>query len=332
MGWNLTFWTLDFAGIHKVNLTAMEEMKQGRWKRRHFLGIGLLGVGASMVACRSAGSPGKLLFLTDVHARKDKGAPEALAQAAAEINRLRPDLILGGGDFIHGGFDGDPEVSRERFRVFREFADQLEAPAEWMIGNHDYARAVDDSGRVLKGDPRNLFREVMNIDRTYRAFDFGAYRFVLLDPVEVVGGDLRYRGWVGAAQLKWLKEEIANQPADRPFVLCSHIPLRTTFMQAIESATAALPENLVVGNANEVLACFEGCRLELVLQGHLHVDESIRWNGTTFVMGGAVCGKWWQGANRGTEEGFGLFSGEPLAGSYRYIDYQWTPPTLEAGA
>lgn len=303
----------------------MQHTKQCEWKRRHFLGMGLLGLSGIMVGCGSAASSKKLLFLTDVHARKELQAPQALAQAAEMINRLRPDLIIGGGDLIHGGFDADLEVSRERFRIFRGFADQLDAPAEWMIGNHDYARAMDDSGRVLPGDPRKLFREVLAIERTYRAFDFGVYRFLILDPVEVVGGDLRYRGWVGDEQLQWLKEEIGQQPRDRPFVLCSHIPLRTTFMQVIESSTAALPENLVVGNANEVLACFEGRRLEWVLQGHLHVDETIRWNQTTFLMGGAVCGKWWQGPNRGTEEGFAFLSGDDLTGKYRYIDYQWAP-------
>jgi hypothetical protein len=63
--------------------------------------------------------------------------------------------------------------------------------------------------------------------------------------------------------------------------------------------------------------------LILVLQGHLHVNEMIRWQNTAFVTGGAVCGKWWRGVWYGTEEGFYDIT---LTGNHvecSYIDYGW---------
>jgi len=72
------------------------------------------------------------------------------------------------------------------------------------------------------------------------------------------------------------------------------------FFQTKDGPEAALPANLVVGNANEVLALSAQHRLVLVLQGHLHVNESLRWNELTFLTGGAVSDAWWKGDNWGT--------------------------------
>ncbi|MGD2031767.1 MAG: calcineurin-like phosphoesterase C-terminal domain-containing protein, partial [Gammaproteobacteria bacterium] len=68
---------------------------------------------------------------------------------------------------------------------------------------------------------------------------------------------------------------------------------------------------------------FESHNLLLVLQGHLHVSELIRWGGTTFVTGGAVSGKWWRGSWHGTPEGFTVLTlrGERI--DWEYVTYGW---------
>lgn len=87
------------------------------------------------------------------------------------------------------------------------------------------------------------------------------------------------------------------------------------FVQFRMSPTTPLPESLVVGNANEVLKLFAEHKLLMVLQGHLHVNEHIAWNDMDFILGGAVCGGWWDGDNLGTGPGFGLVEiGPPQAG------------------
>lgn len=275
--------------------------------------------------CAPGGASGlRILFLTDFHAREDLGAPEALERLAAQVNRIRPDLILGGGDCIHDGFGGPREQTRRRFEIFRAFAGRLRAPARWVIGNHDFAGAVDASGAVRPGDPTALFREALEVERCHDAFDVRGIRFILLQSVEVLGGKRGYRGYIDAEQQAWLKEVLTDTPTSQPLVVVSHIPFRTTVVQARQGSTEPLPGNLVVENAREVLALFAGRRLELVLQGHLHTDEQIRYNQTAFIMGGAVSGAWWKGDNRGTEEGFGDLRFQPGPGwSYRYLDYGW---------
>jgi len=79
----------------------------------------------------------------------------------------------------------------------------------------------------------------------------------------------------------------------------------------------------VVVNNREVLARFEGHNLILVLQGHLHVNEMLRWRNTTFLTGGAVCGKWWRGVWHGTDAGFGVLKLRGDHVDWEYIDYGW---------
>jgi 3',5'-cyclic-AMP phosphodiesterase len=60
-----------------------------------------------------------------------------------------------------------------------------------------------------------------------------------------------------------------------------------------------------------------------VLQGHLHVNELLRWKGTTFITGGAICGQWWRGPRLGTPEGFGVLTLHPDRVEWEYLTYGW---------
>ena len=296
--------------------------------RRDFLRTaGVSVAGGLMAGCLRGGDgtePLRLVFFTDVHARPGDGIVEALEHAAAAINRLKPDLVIGGGDFIHGGMSLGADEARPRFGMFRAFREQIEARTELILGNHDLvarppAAAVAEAG---DWDPRAPARSELGLASTWRSLELRGIRFLLLDVVELRAEG--YRGFVPADQMAWLESELAETPADQPIVLVSHIPLRSTFKQMTESPVAPLPPNLVVENGNEVLKLFEGRSLRLVLQGHLHFDETIRVNRTTFLVGGAVCGGWWKGSNLGTPEGFAEVRWESVDPLSEYMTYGWS--------
>jgi 3',5'-cyclic AMP phosphodiesterase CpdA len=307
-------------------MTDPNHPRPAHFGRRKFLVGGAAALAACAVPTRQihaeAGAPAlpplRILFFTDVHAMSEKGAPEKMAATASRIANETCDVIIGGGDYLHGGFGSTRDNMDERLTIFRNFLTSLNRPLRPMIGNHDLIGAMPGDGSPPAPDPRAPIMELLGIERPYYSFEAGGYRFFVVDSVEVAGGKLRYRGWVGEEQMAWLRETLEKTPADQPLVLCSHIPLRTTFIQDREGPTAALPANLVVGNANEVLALFSAHRLVLVLQGHLHTDEQIRWNGLEFVQGGAVSGAWWGGANHGTEPGYGMIELGPSPAGWRY--------------
>lgn len=270
--------------------------------------------------------PIRILFFTDVHAGLDDSTAEPLALAARVLNTLPADVTICGGDVIHRGYLLPEAECAPRFAQYRQFLEDLDHPVEHVIGNHDLAGAFPPEGEQPAADPRAIALRELQIPNGYRTFDRAGYRFIILDSVELLGGDLKYRGFIDPTQMQWLAEVVKDWPAEKPFVLVSHIPFRSTFLQATENPGAPLPENLVVANANEVLELFEDRNLPLVLQGHLHSNELINWSGRHFIMGGAICGAWWRGPNRQTDFGFGLISIADGQIHWDYRGFGWNAP------
>lgn len=298
--------------------------------RRRFFKIGVVTAASTCLGPRLFALPDdprhpalRLAFFSDVHARPEPFMEKALAQAASAINQLEPDLIIGGGDGIHGGFRMAAGAAGEHWDLYRSFLSQLKAPTCVAVGNHDLVGAEPEDGSAPAADARAEILELLGRQRSYFRLDHGGWTILVLDSVEILpeGG---YRGWVDAAQLQWIEASLATLPADAPILLVTHVPLRTTFAQHLGKTTDALEANHVVGNADAVLKCFTGRNLPLVLQGHLHVDECIQWNQTTYLMGGAVSGSWWRGPNLGTPYGFQSLSAEPAGiGERSYKPYTW---------
>lgn len=301
--------------------------------RRHFL----LASGAGAIAwslgwprratwAAAAAPPDslRLAFFTDIHTRVEWDTPEALRLAADRINAQRADLVLCGGDCITDGFQSSRASVEHRWRAYREnLHDRLQPPAVTAMGNHDIVGAMPEDGTEPEPDPRAAFREELGIDNIYRSFDAGGYHVILLDSVQVTRDELKYRGFIEETQLAWLRADVIRVNPDTPIVLLTHMPLLTGFYMATQGGEAPAPRNRVVVNNRDVLDIFSGHRLHLVLQGHLHVNEMLKWRGTTFITGGAVCGKWWRGSWYGTEEGFGVVTLRPDRVEWEYVDLGW---------
>ncbi len=291
------------------------------------LGAGVL----SMVACgnvswlaRDSQPTLRLVFYSDVHARTEWGTPEALALATQAINATKPDLVVACGDLITDGFQSSAATVAPRWDEYVKMHEGIEADMYPVLGNHDLVAAIPDDGTPPAEDPRAVFRERLGVERTYYSFVAGGYRFFVLDSIEVTGGELKYRGWIGEEQQAWLRSELSRLPRTTPIVAALHIPLLTAFYGATEGTTFAARPNRVVVNNREVLELFEEHNLVLVLQGHLHVSELIRWQGTTFITAGAISGKWWRGSWFGTPEGFNVVTLHGNWVDWEYVGYGWT--------
>lgn len=300
--------------------------------RRRFLGTVALGGAAwalgfprRLAWAVEGGDAGalKLVFFTDVHTRTEWNTPLALEKAVAAINARKPDLVIGGGDFITDGFQSSEETVEPRWEAYLKMHKAIEAAVHPVIGNHDLVAAIPDDGTPPAADPRAVFRRKLGFEQTYRSFDAAGYYFVLLDSIEVTGGDLQYEGRIGPGQMEWLKSDLADRPPETPIVLATHMPLLTPYFEATLGATTPAPRNRVIVNNVDVLGLFEGRNLVLVLQGHTHVNDMIRWRDTLFITGGAVCGQWWRGPWHGTEEGFGVVTLRGNQAEWEYVDYGW---------
>ncbi len=300
-------------------------------RRRFLQGVVASGLlPASPVLARSRwtvqGAPRgslRLVFHTDVHAGPADGIPAALLRAASAINAQKADLVLGGGDLISGGFTATPAAVAPHWDAYMAMHAAIAGEHHVVLGNHDLVAAAPQDGSPPAADPRQDFRRRLGVARTYRSVEALGYRFLLLDSLRVSRDEFGYHGWVSQEQQAWIRDELAGLPPETPLVLVAHMPLLTAFYGATEGATARAPANRAVVNSLEVLELFAGRNLVLVLQGHLHVAEHIRWRGTSFITGGAVCGGWWRGPYHGTVPGFNVLTLAPDHIAWDYVDYDW---------
>ncbi|MDP6832881.1 MAG: metallophosphoesterase [Alphaproteobacteria bacterium] len=308
-----------------------------KFTRRHLLRTvgagGALAAASTLAGCAawpiqgSSRGPLRLVFYTDVHARQDGGVPEALGRAAARINVQKPDLVLGGGDLVAGNFDSTAAEVAPMWDAYMAMHRAIRGEHHVAIGNHDLMGVLPRDGSAPVADPRLFYKQRLGVTDTYRAFDALGYHVMLLDPIWISGDKHQYHGRIAPPQLDWIEAELSRIPRSKPIVLVTHIPLLTAFLGAKEGMAVAAEPFMVVTNNREVLALFAQHNLALVLQGHLHVSEQVRWRGTNFITGGAICGKWWRGPYFGTAEGFTAITLHPDRVEWQYLDYGWHAST-----
>ncbi len=282
--------------------------------------------------------PLRLGFLTDCHAMAEKNAPAWLDRTAELMNSLKTDLIIGGGDFVHGGFSSSGKTMDQRWVIASAFLRKLKVRLEPLIGNHDFYEPLTPGGKIAAHDPRSRWKQHFKLPATYRSFQFHGYRFLMLDSIKVVGGENPYRGWIDRAQLDWLDHELKRIPINQPIILCSHIPFRSSLVDSFEAMVLNAPGRVRVLNADRVLEKLRHRPVIAILQGHIHRNERLILRGIPCITGGAVCGNWWEGENMGTYPGLGLLEiipwnaqkgKSPKEIAWSYFD---TPPPTSSAA
>jgi 3',5'-cyclic AMP phosphodiesterase CpdA len=290
------------------------------WSRRDFVtGLGaffasqiLLPKVLGGVELPSGLKPIRLGFLTDCHAMDEHDAPAWLDRTAELMNSLNPDLIIGGGDFVHGGFQSPGKEMEHRWVLADTFLKKLKTRLEPLIGNHDFYEPLLADKTPSPGDPRWRWRQHFGLEHTYRSFPWNGYRFLMLDSVKVVGGKEPYQGWIDEEQLAWLEHELATIPLNEPIILCTHIPFQTLVSGSLGGLVGPSPGRVSVLNANLVMEKLRNRPVAAILQGHVHMNERLELNGVPCITGGAVCGKWWQGPNMNTYPGVGVIEITPI--------------------
>ena len=252
-------------------------------------------------------TPGSLdfVFFTDTHIQPELDAAHGCAMAFQKIAALKPEFAIHGGDLVF-----DPlAVNRPRadllFDLYQKTEAQLNVPLYHAIGNHDVFGILTKSG-IQPDDPhyaKKMFEDRVGA-RTYSSFDRKGYHFIILDSIFPTE-DRQWEGRVDDAQLQWLAAGLKSVPAATPIVVISHVPLVTGFLGYSPKPEGRQKYNTYsVENSPDVIALFENHQVIAVLQGHLHVNETVHYKNCVFQTCGAVCGNWWHGSRMGFPEGF----------------------------
>jgi len=172
-------------------------------------------------------------------------ASGTLAKAVAAVNQLavQPDFIVFTGDLTHT--TPDAALRRARMTQFREIVDRLRVrDLRFMPGEHD---AALDNGEAF----RELFGE------THYTFDHKGVHFIVLDNVSDPTAS------VGAAQIAWLKADLATQRRDAQIVIFTHRPLFDLFPSW----------DWTTRDGAQVLEACTGHKHVTVFYGHIHQEH-----------------------------------------------------------
>jgi 3',5'-cyclic AMP phosphodiesterase CpdA len=305
--------------------------------RRHFLhasGLASAGWLGSLVAPRqqALGAPKKdswsFIHYTDVHVQPELRAEEGYRQAVKAMNAVRPKLAIAGGDLVFDACETGFDRADQLFKIYTRVTAGLDMPVHAAIGNHDVFGVSPKAG-VPETHPefgKKMFAERVGQGRTYRSFDFRDWHFILLDSIFVTP-DRSYEGRIDDAQLAWLQQDLRSVGSKRPVVLVTHIPFCSIFPALQNGPTQAVSSSVVIANSKQVLDSCAGYNIKLLLQGHLHVVEDLRYRGSQYITSGAVCGNWWKGVRMGHPEGFAVYTiqRDQVAWSYRTYGWQAVP-------
>lgn len=236
-------------------------------------------------------------------------------RALQHINSLddRPDLIIQGGDIIMDGLMRDANSVGRQYALAQEIIKRnTTIPIEHVLGNHDiwgWDRA--DAGR-LEADPRFGKRWWLNwtgYTSTYRSFDRNGWHFICLD--SVVRDTQGYAARLDDGQARWLVQDLAATPSNRPVCIVSHVPILSTaalfFGNSEKSGHWHVPRSLMHIDARfikDTLA--KHPNVKACLSGHIHMADRVDYAGVKHFGVGAVCGAWWHGPMQETPAQFAL--------------------------
>ncbi|WZH36994.1 MAG: phosphodiesterase [Microbacterium enclense] len=213
-----------------------------------------------------------ILHLSDTHVlagdrllgeRYDTAANLRRTLDAAEATGVRPDAVVFTGDLTDLG---EPEAYRALRAAVEPWAARLGAPVIWVAGNHDERPALR----------AGLLDESPSLEPVTGVWD--------LDGLRVIAVDSTVPGWhhgdLDAAQLRWLREELAT-PAPLGTILALHHPPLPTHIPFFDI--------LELRDQPGLAAAIAGSDVRAILAGHLHYSTSGTFAGVPVSVAAASC-------------------------------------------
>jgi 3',5'-cyclic AMP phosphodiesterase CpdA len=311
--------------------------KLSQWK--YLISFILIPIALWFGACKEGVLPEKdsidfrFVFATDIHLMPEERVLEGFNQAIESINGLKPEphFVIMGGDLVENKYTRTLVSAEKMFNLYQEMTMKLRMPVHNVLGNNDIIRMSDESS-VDSSHPeygKGMFQKRLGEGATYRSFDYRDWHFVLLDSIAKTESG-SYRGFIDNDQLNWLKDDLDKTGTERPVCVVLHVPLVTSYIQIERDNMSAPPGFAVVNNGTKVARLLSGYNVRLVLQGHLHIVEEIKYKKTSYITGGILSGAKWEAPSwLGHSNGFVVVDVKGDKFVWEYHTYRWSLPQKE---
>ena len=190
---------------------------------------------------------------------------EHLRKALEQLERsiAKPQAIVFTGDLADLG---EPDAYERLKQLVEPVAARMGAQVIWVMGNHD----------ERPGYSKHLFGEESEAPQD-RVYDIAGLRIISLDTT--VPG--YHHGELEAAQLEWLRDELAT-PADHGTIIAvHHPPIPTPLLEAMGM--------LELFDQDKLAAVIRGTDVRGILAGHLHYSTHSTFAGVPVSVASATC-------------------------------------------
>lgn len=296
------------------------------------------------------GKPFRFVHMCDIHVQPESHGEARTRHAllAALELRPKPDFILTGGDQVYDVMAAAEPRAKELFDLYTSIMKDCDVPVHECIGNHDIfgwtAKGKVARSHVAYG--KKMVQERLDLPSTYYSFDHGGWHFIILDDM-LEARDTAFEAGIDQTQLAWLEADLKAKPTSTPTVVCVHVPIvsvapyctvRTQYDpgQIVVPSWINIPSWRVCRNAGTILQLLRHFRVPLVLAGHTHECETVKYLASTHINDGSVCcifngvleGDRWDGNNVQERPGFGVIDLKP-DGTFEhyYHEHGWEPAT-----
>jgi predicted MPP superfamily phosphohydrolase len=198
------------------------------------------------------------------------------------VDSLAPAFVIISGDLVLDALRVSEKQARGYYELFQQELSQFSVPVFTVPGNHDKFGIERHWSLVSSEHPlygNQMYRHYRGPD--YFSFTYGGVHFLGLDTADY--DDLWWYGRVDDVQLEWMTGDVATLPPEMTLVTFSHIPFvsgleaRRGFQEGGRAPSIIELDGRThlrhsVHNHEEVLAPIQD-RLELSLQGHIHMRE-----------------------------------------------------------
>jgi len=270
-------------------------------QRRDFLQTTLLSLPA--LAARPSTAPAKplrALFVTDMHLSPRMDKAKAAADFLVGYLHKNPSiqLVINGGDTIYDVAKLAYPAGEYLWEYWHSIRSQIGIPVYSCIGNHDiYNWELSTEALARPQDEKRSAMKHLGMDNSYYAFTAGRWKFIMLDSLTYVLKG--YKGALDPEQMSWLATELDND-RDLRLAIISHIPVLTACATLYLNPEKAylypkISERLSHTDAPAVFDVLKSRPADLFLHGHLHMQETIAYKGSTIYNGGALCADMWRG-------------------------------------
>lgn len=277
----------------------------------------------------------RLAHLTDVHIQPELGAGAGFAQCLKHVSNLgdKPALIVTGGDLIMDSFAADEARTALQWEMFtKAIKDNTGLRVEHTLGNHDiwgWNKSKSRTSGTERGWGKLRALEVLGMAKQYHSYDIAGWHIVHLDSVQIDPNDANgYIGQIDAAQMDWLKADLAAVKPGVHTLVVSHIPILTaTALLGKREADGSLriSGGLMHTDSGALRDLFEKSgHVKACISGHIHRIDRVDFRGIRYCCNGAVSGGWWKGPNSEATEGYtlvDLFDDGTV--ECEYVSYGW---------